>query len=123
MDTVRMMAMSFSYDHEITIEQGRELLIYCVEKYLSAINFNEEIRPYLKNYPFEPKNIEINIFVHQPNHHNVSVGAISVVGAIKGILDYNVRQVGPPVIKQVYKETYQEALEMLAQKGSRARAI
>ena len=119
MDNVRMMAMSFNYDHELTIEEGRELVVYCVEKYLSAINSNEQIRPYLKNYPFRSENIEIRIFLYKPGHQDVPIGALSVVGAYTGTLAYKTREEESISLKRVHEETYQEALEILAQTGSR----
>lgn len=79
MDHVRMMAMSFDCFHELTIEEGRELLIHCVDEYLLGVNSNKEIRPHLNNYPFNPKNIEIWIFIYNPDGSKVSSGRLSFI--------------------------------------------
>jgi hypothetical protein len=46
------MDMSFDYYQEVDLKTARELIVYAVSEYLLAINSNEEVRPYLHNYPF-----------------------------------------------------------------------
>ena len=64
---VKMLASNFFYRKPITIEQGRELLISSVQEFIKAVNEEEHIKPYLKNYPFEAKNIAIRIFLQNPD--------------------------------------------------------
>lgn len=48
MDDIKMMAMSFNYYQEVNLKTARELTIYAIDEYLSAINNNnKEVRPYL----------------------------------------------------------------------------
>jgi len=63
MHDIYMMALSFDYEKEVDLSKARELLVYVVDNYLSAINSNEEVRPYLHDYPFTAKNIQIRIWV------------------------------------------------------------
>ena|GEM_PF-5395393 len=44
--------VAFAADRPGTIEEGRSIEILGTEKLTQMINSNEEIRPYLKNYPF-----------------------------------------------------------------------
>jgi hypothetical protein len=44
MDHIRMMALSFAHYGLVNMEEGRELVIYCIQEYLTAINACEEIR-------------------------------------------------------------------------------
>jgi hypothetical protein len=113
-----MMAMSFQQLGEITLEQGRELVVYCVNEYLQAINENEEIRPYLVHYPFTPKDIEIRIFIYQKDRSSVSVGALCVASTMDGIVDFDIKQPGTPSLKQFHKETYEEAIKIVEEQGS-----
>src|SRR5580658_7753086 len=53
MDQIRMLAISFHYYNEIDIEQARELLMAAGTLFLNTINANEQIRPFLQNYPFK----------------------------------------------------------------------
>ena len=105
--------MSFDCYNEITMDQGRELLIYCVSEYLSAINSNEKIRPYLIHYPFTPKDVEIRIFIHRPDHRDVPMGALTVVSEMDGQLVYKILQPDPIVLKRIHEEPYEEAVEIL----------
>lgn len=118
MNRVRMMAMSFEQFGEINILEGRKLLIYCVNEYLSAINADEEIRPYLAHYPFTPGDIQIRIFIRKKDRREVSIGSIAVATAIEGLLDYDIKQPGLPSIKQIHEESYEEAVKMLETEGS-----
>lgn len=60
---VNTLSLSFQIKVTLTKEQLREKLIDCEEEFLKAINANEEIRPYLKNYPFRTNEIDITIYV------------------------------------------------------------
>lgn len=120
MRNIRMMAMSFVYKHEISVGEGRSLLIAALEEYINAVNSNEEIRPYLVNYPFDPKNIEIRIFIHNPDNSPVAEGKISVISAIKGILEYDADEGNG--YKNIHRETYEEAIEKIAQSYQRESA-
>lgn len=52
---IYMMAMSFRYCQEVDFNTARQLVVYCVEEYLSAINSDEKVRPYLHNFPLQQK--------------------------------------------------------------------
>jgi hypothetical protein len=111
MHDIQAMHMSFQFFHEVDLKEGRELIVYAVREYLSDINNNEEVRPYLHNYPFTAKNIEIRIFIYGPDRHELSPEKIYYISAINGIVDYYVR--GPDNFRQaVCEETYEEALKI-----------
>ena len=114
MDQIKMLALSFDYYKDIGIEGGRELLVASVDEFVAAVNGNEQIRPYLGNYPFESKNIEIRIFLRNPDHSNPVPGKLCVLSAIDGVLDYDIRDPTTDRLKAVYKETYDEAKQKLA---------
>ena len=116
MDNVRMMAMSFSFNREITLEEGRELLVVSVEEYLKAVNSNEKIRPYLANYPFDLQNIEIRIFIQNPDRSDLPPGKICAMQAAKGFLDYDSRDPSTNQFTEIHRETFEEALQKLGSK-------
>lgn len=111
MDEVVMIALSFQYDNVVSIEEGRELLISAIDTFLDEVNSNECVRPYLKNYPFQVKNLEIRIFIRNPDRSNVSKNELSVISAIDGILDYEIYDKEEKWLRTVYKESYEQALE------------
>jgi hypothetical protein len=51
----------FSAFRTATQEEARELEIFIVEKILKAINSNEQLRPYLREYPFPLERLKIRI--------------------------------------------------------------
>lgn len=116
-DKIRKLNMSFQHFGEITLDQGRELLIFCINEYLTAVNSNEEIRTHLIHYPFTPKDIQIEIFINQENHKDVPIGALSVICEIDGILKYKTRQPDPIILHKIHEETYEEAVKILETQG------
>ena len=113
MHEIKMLALSFDYNQEISLEQGRELLIAAVNEFVSTVNSTERIHSYLYNYPFEPKNVEIRIFLHNPDRSNLPMGKICVVSAIDGILAYKIEDPSTPLFKTIHRETFDEALQKL----------
>ena len=107
MDDIQMMAMSFNYYHEVNLEQARELIVYSINKYLSDINNSQEIRPYLHEYPFSSKNVEIMIFVYGPDRLELPPEKIYCITSRKGIIRYYTRSDRD---HPICKETYDEAL-------------
>ncbi|MCE5294366.1 MAG: hypothetical protein LLF94_07100 [Chlamydiales bacterium] len=111
---IKMMAISFSYQQEVDIPTARELLVYCVEEYLSAINADEKVRPFLHNFPFTAKNIEIRIFFSTKNDEDVPVGKLSIASAIKGGVRYKANNHNY-TLDILREETYEEALKLIQQ--------
>ncbi len=111
MHQIRMLAISFFYYNEVDIEQGRDLLMTAGTVFLRNINAKERIRPFLENYPFEAKNIEIRIFLQKPDGSDTSPGKLSILSMVGGVLAYKVDRPGTKMLDIVYEETFDEALE------------
>jgi hypothetical protein len=109
---VQMLALSFDYRQPTTIENGRKLLIAAVQEFVQSVNAEEQIRPYLQNYPFEAKNVQISIFLQNPDGSKLSSG-LHVISAYEGILNYNIDDPEGPLFKTLLEETYEEALQKL----------
>ena len=107
-----MLALSFDYRQPTTIENGRKLLIAAVQEFVQSVNAEEQIRPYLQNYPFEAKNVQISIFLQNPDGSKLSSG-LHVISAYEGILNYNIDDPEGPLFKTLLEETYEEALQKL----------
>ena len=108
MHDIQMMAMSFDLYHEIDLEKARELAVFSAEEYLKAINGNEEIRPYLHEYPFTAKNVEISIFIHNPDGSNLSSEKLHCISARRGKIKYYSDDLG--YYNPLHEETYEEAV-------------
>lgn len=109
------MALVFQCFNEMTVEQGRKLLIRSVNRYLKAINSIEVIRPYLSHYPFTPSDIGIIIVISTPIGKEIQAGSLFSVSAVSGQLNYRFRQAGSIPTQLVQKETYEEAVHILVQ--------
>ena len=114
MDDVKMMMMSFEYRKAVDIETVRNLLVESVEAYLSDINENTEIRPYLHNYPFTAKNVEIEIVFRNPDRSKVAPQEINIASATEGRMKYYVDDPERHTLKAIHKETYEEALKVVS---------
>jgi hypothetical protein len=110
MDQIKMIALSFSYSSPVDLEKARELLLVATDELVNAVNVDERIRPYLDNYPFEPKNVEIRIFLKNADGSLPSPEKLSVISALDGVFDYEVDDPRKSVLFTiVHTETYQEA--------------
>ncbi len=114
MDDIQIMGMGFEFFHPIDIKKGRELLLFSIEEYLNAINCDEKIRPYLHQYPFTAKNIEMQVWIRNSDGSRVPLDKIYYISAIDGILTYYTDDPEKYWRKTVHKETYEEALQEIA---------
>ena len=107
---VKNLSLTFFYRNPIEIEQGRELLIAGVNKFVTAVNADELIRPYLVNYPFEPKNVEIVISLQNPDGSEIIPGKLTYMAAREGFFTYYIEDPETQRLITIYKESYEEAL-------------
>lgn len=111
MHQIEMLALCFDYRNLVDVQKGRQLVVTALNAFLSAINEDERIRPYLSNYPFEPKNIQIYIYLKNPDGKSVALGNFCVISSIEGLLEFDVRDRSTNRLKTIYKETFEEAVE------------
>ena len=111
MDDIQMMAMGFDLYHEVSLKEARELVVYATEKYLENINAKKEIRAHLHNSPFTAKNIEIRIWISNPDRSNLPFNSIKYISGLEGRISYYSKVSGKP--KLLLRETYEEALEIV----------
>ena len=109
MNQIRMLALSFVYYKEIDIETAREILVSASDLFLENINSYEKIHPFLENYPFTTKNIEIAIFLLKPDGSKPSGGNLTVISITNGILSYKTDHPDDGRLTRIYEETYEEA--------------
>ncbi len=118
MGDIQMMAIDFQYFHLVNLQEARELLVYAIQTYLNNINSNKEVRPYLHNYPFTAKNIGIIICILQPDGSEPAQGELAGLVLRNGILRYELTALSKNAFCPVFhKETYEEALKILAEKS------
>jgi hypothetical protein len=114
MDCVYLVGINFQMYRPMDRDEVRYRLVDCVEELLKAINEDEEIRPFLKNYPFTTNNIKIAIFMSDPDGRrlydpNIDVASISSSDKIY----YYTKAPNVPMYKNEYEESYEEALSIV----------
>ncbi len=114
--------ISFETNKLLEKDDARQILTECVEEFLKKINTNE-IRNYLKPYPFTHENVGIIIYINDENRSEPLHPKIALASASKGRIIY--RTIDPKntfSFKEKYEETYEQALDLvkkqLAQKTS-----
>jgi len=64
--------LTFDSNRTIDIEQARKIMVYCIENLCKLINENKKLRPFLADYPFTVKNIDISFYFKAENNEDVS---------------------------------------------------
>jgi len=114
-DAIQSIFVNYSSTRKVDVDIARELFIEIGEELIRKINDNEEIRPFLGNYPFTFNNIELDLsFLDQYGNHYQD-GHITFVFIMKGVINYaiedpTIKNANPLVI--VHKEPYEEALRI-----------
>jgi hypothetical protein len=105
MHDIQMMGMSFNYYQKVDLSSARKLLVEAVETYLSNINNNQNIKPFLHEYPFTAKNVEVRIFIYEPDRSELPPEDIYRISSRNGILRYyNRLDRDNPICKQTFEE-------------------
>jgi hypothetical protein len=113
-DCVRELFLAFEIQGPLTKDRLRNILIHSVEECLSAVNNNEEIRPYLIVYPFTPQEIEIVLYVKSKRREDIYDPNIGVASARKGELEYMITDKTDTFkYKSIVSESYDEALRIV----------
>ncbi len=110
MNQIKMLYLAFDCREPVDVNRARELLVAVVQEFSAEINGDERIRPYLVKFPFEPKNIKIDIFIRNRNGIDFGEGTICVVSADNGILIYDAHDANKNY-NTLHQETYEEALQ------------
>lgn len=116
---LELMIVSFHRHSEpLTEQKARKLIVDCVNDFLDAINSDNQIRPFLKEYPFTAKNIDLTILNFGESDLPHYFPYIAVVWNAKGKIAFLTEQ---PSTKCGYYtekyETYEEAVAILKQEA------
>lgn len=116
LNQIKLLGLSFHYYKPVDIDIARELLAYSTTLFMNIINESESIRPYLQNYPFRPENIEITIYLLNPDGSKPALDELLVVEMIGGKLKYLIKNLETQRFTTVYQETFEEATAKLQEK-------
>ncbi len=109
-ECVRIIGFDFSIYRIIDQDQARCIIVDCVEELLKAFNENQKIRPFLLNYPFTTKNINVSICISDQKGQDLYEPYINFVGIYKENQIVYRMENRSRKIYEAFQETYQEAL-------------
>ena len=79
-----LISMSFNrYDSYLSEEEARKLIINCVNDCLEAVNHDEDLKPFLKVYPFTAKNVDLSIINYRKDRRVVFYPYIAVIDSFR----------------------------------------
>ena len=115
---LNLLGLRFQIQGPLTKDELRNILVDCVEELLCAVNSNKEIRPYLKNYPFTPQNIDIALFIDGLDGRDVSSPNIGIAAASGNKLFFYTKKPSEEYRYITEEETYEDALKSLGSKSN-----
>ncbi len=110
----KKLGLSFKIRRVIDKQEARAMLVDCVQEFISNVNSNEALKPYLDGVVFTEKNIRLDIFVKDSQGNKVYYPDICVFGSIEGGIRYKFQSLEKKygyIAKD--RETFQEALSIL----------
>jgi len=114
---VELLGLDFQINHILTKDEARKILIESGEFFLSTVNADTAIRPYLKNYPFTYDNINIVLFMREPSGYNAYHPNIDTASLDGDGLSYTTTDKSEPLkYKSDVTESYQDAVNALRSK-------
>lgn len=111
-ENVEKVSLSFKSEDYSNIANARIILVEMRESLITHYNNDEKIRPYLSNFPFIPKNIEITIFFEK-KQLIPSQKLVSSVFPIEHLVYYYLYDSSTGAILETYTETYEEAYKIV----------
>jgi len=104
--------LGFEYFNRLTIDEMRELLIYLVNLFIENFNASEDFLSYVKT-PYGLKNFQITIYLREKNGNFIPYPELSIGELYNNQLTYTTSDRENYKLVDIYKETYEEALEKL----------
>ena len=112
---VKMVALGFVSYKALNVDEARKLYVNIVEEYLHRVNCNEEVRPYLHNYPFTINNLEFTIRFSHPNGKRIADGHVAYMSFIasRNLIFYSSYDYKIDDFQDLHQESYEEALKIV----------
>lgn len=114
MNNISVISQTYStYDKNYDVDQTRVLFVDCVEDYLSRINQDGKIKPYLAYSPFTETGLELSIYFQKAKFEYVDSEFIAGVMLVNGKLLYIKYDHESEKFVDVHRETYEEAVRIV----------
>jgi hypothetical protein len=96
-----------------TIEEARTLEVNMIETLLAKVNDCEKIKPFLREYPFKSKDIDISVAFRENDNSRYIDGSVALTFLAKGNLFYCAENPKTGELVDILKEPYEEAIKIV----------
>jgi len=110
-DKITLSTISFELEYTMSKEKCRKVIIDCIQQFLKNINTDNRLSQYLFEKPFTYKNIEVTIFMSNPDRSSVFHPKFRVATLKDGLIYYKTVDEETNRYKSVEEEPYEEALQ------------
>lgn len=118
---VKKFCLAFHIKGPLSKDDIRKILVHSAQDFLSDINSNKKIKPYLIHFPFEMNNVEITLFLNDSQGSGLNNPHVGIAEISNAILQYKYLietydeslKINLPEIIKKEKESYQESLKAL----------
>lgn len=120
MNDIKSVSLSFQTRYTPDISMARAIFVYSMEDLLDRYNSSESARPYLHNFPFTNKNIDLSLRFLALDGGRPPEGLVTYVTNFNGIVMYCSFDPDPNNVnelKVLLKEPYEEALRIILTEG------
>jgi len=113
LNQIEKLGLSFLHYGKLDDDHARSLLIKVGYVFIDEVNGDENIRPYLANFPFNLKNIEVRIFIKDELGRDLNDDNIQIVTLVDGVIEYNSYSSKDKKIELVKSEKLEDVIEMV----------
>jgi hypothetical protein len=115
-DNVKRIGVHFEIVGPLTQDQLRPIMVDCVNQFINSMNANEELRPYLHDYPTSIVNVDVVLFVVDSRGGDLPYPNIVVAKTRDSDLLYSTIQWTPERkdFIHVARESFQVATDIVA---------
>ncbi len=110
---VDQIAIKFVAYRRATVEEARELEVSLIKNLLERINTDKRIKPYLSEYPFKAKNLDISVSFRKKNAGRYLDESVALVFLARGKIFYDYINPKTEELVTIMNESYEEALKIV----------
>lgn len=114
MHKIEMLMLAFECRRSLTEGEAREILVKSVEEFVSALNNDEQVRPYLAEFPSTEKNIEIVIYIQDVRGGQVSTTQeFDIASCEQGYIKFMASNSEKYKLITLRQESFEEAKQLI----------
>ena len=112
---IRLITVGFTRNGKpLTIEEGRKIIVDCTETFLTDINNNDKLRPFLSVYPFTVEKLNVTIMNEDDKGNFIAEPFLATISQLEGKVYYRTQDPENEYkFKSKISESYDEAVAIL----------